>query len=84
MEKKDAAFERAKDKAIEEFKLGNISKAMEFYNIDGSYKDHPWIEAEKSKFKSIDDLNLMIAKRDKEIIELKAQVKILMRVIKGS
>jgi len=28
-------------------------------------------------------LNLMITKRDKEIIELKAQVEILMRVIKG-
>ena len=46
--------------------------------------DHLWTIAEKSKFKSIDDLNLMIAKRDKEIIELKAQVKILMRVIKES
>ena len=45
--------------------------------------DHLWTVAEESKFKSIDDLNLMIAKRDTEIIELKAQVKILMRVIKG-
>ena len=47
--------------------------------------DHLWMDltTEESKFKSIDDLNLMITKRDKEIIELKAQVKILMRVIKG-
>ena len=57
---------------------------MEFHTTDGLYKGHPWIEAEDSKFKSINDLNLMIAKRDKEIIELKAQVKILMRVIKES
>ena len=34
--------------------------------------------------KANERLSLMIAKRDTEIIELKAQVKILMRVIKGS
>jgi len=62
-------------------------KFMEFHTTDGSSKDHMWSVVDvtaKELNKANERLSLMIAKRDTEIIELKAQVKILMRVIKGS
>ena len=61
-------------------------KVMEFHTNDDS-QGLSWAVADvtaKELNKQNERLNLKLVKRDTEIIELKAQVKILMRVIKES